>query len=989
MSEKFKQNARRIKMKVFSKSLFFIALAGLIALSSASVNAQVVVTIHQPPPGQLNLEDLWSIDLTNNTQETFTVYLCGTATEESDGLIFEGSSNMFSLPPGFMRVNLTDITIDVEYSNKKYEDIVLRTGSVSEGDYTVCIRVINAENGEELGQACIQQQVAHPSPPQLISPSDGAMVEDEFPVFTWMPPIPLPLGQEISYNLKIVEIITGQSPIDAMQSNPAWFEEDGITTTSFRYLVGARGFGSGKTYCWQVQALDSDGFSIGDNNGKSEIWSFQFGEAVLVIHEEPATLRLISPEDGEEIDTPTPRFEWKPIDTSTLITLTVTPEVSYNLMIWQLPEDLAERVMEGYTLTEGDLVDLEPYFVKEEIEETSFVYTDTADYPFVPEFAYAWQVISRLGDWILSPSEIWCFSIAKLEEVPREIKLKKEAKKALEETLGEYEGDGETTEEIRRIIVKVENAIRFEKEKRRKEALEQKLEAVKEIAELIKKGKNTKLNEAQKKIFESLKLELPEKERVKIEILKVLKEAYEAETDISTGQEIKKIMGKIITIIKLEQEKGYKWYPLGRTGEEIEQNTRKWKELIEKKKDALSEVNTLIRRGKDGNLKDAKKKIKKLIEAELPKDKDLRWLKEYIIEELEDAKKKIDGLKTKIHDACKKVEYSKEAEGKIRAAEKKAADEGKAHMNGGVITNKKSKRSKIRGIIPTLEGLKTYMEGKGRQNQKPYNIIVDLISKFDNLNQTWPAPPQAQTPEEMAKQAIINELENAKNPLKQISDELDKIAGKIKVLIKMEEEGFGPPLAHIKKKQEALNEINAILNGFDAKKAAVNEELRRIKDKIERSITAERAAIRRKAALEQDLDRQKQAIRTQINNIWDWNKKRWKKIPGITRSTQRAKLKNVIEWFIGLEELEQSLNRFRTGKETEALTAKGFVRQGAVPPRGSALDIVNKLLDQNNTKGKERTMEEVKKELKKIKAKIEKLKTAEEIIEQYEKLKKE
>ncbi len=261
-------------MKTFGKTLIVAALAVLISSLSASVNAQVVVTIQQPPPGQLNVEDLWNLDLTNNTQETFTVHLRGTATEERDGLIFDGSSNTFSLPPGFRRVNPTDITIDLRYSNRKYEDIVLRTGSVSEGDYTVCIYVINVENGEELGRGCIQQQVAHPSPPQLISPKDGATVEDEFPVFSWMPPMPLLTDQIVSYNLKIVEILSGQTPIDAMQSSPSWFEEEGILQTSFRYPISARVFEPGKEYAWQVQTLDSDGTPIGENEGKSEIQYF-------------------------------------------------------------------------------------------------------------------------------------------------------------------------------------------------------------------------------------------------------------------------------------------------------------------------------------------------------------------------------------------------------------------------------------------------------------------------------------------------------------------------------------------------------------------------------------------------------------------------------------------------------------------------------------------------------------------------------------------
>jgi len=142
-----------------------------------------------------------------------------------------------------------------------------------------------------------------------------------------------------------------------------------------------------------------------------------------VLYVEPVPIELISPSYGEVINTPTPRFEWEQIDTTAMATvtltwtptdtltvtptatLTATPEVSYNLIIWQLTEDLAE----GYTLTEENLVDLDPYFVMDGIENTSFVYTDTIDYPLLPEFAYCWQVKAWTGDQLLGISEVCMF----------------------------------------------------------------------------------------------------------------------------------------------------------------------------------------------------------------------------------------------------------------------------------------------------------------------------------------------------------------------------------------------------------------------------------------------------------------------------------------------------------------------------------------------------------------------------------------------------
>ena len=258
------------------KSLSVVTFALLVILSVASVRAQVTVLLHQPPPNRLNVEDLWKIDLTNNTGKTISVKLRGTATESSEGLIFEGSSSVFDLAPGFTKVSIPEISpLDVSYANEKYKEIVTRTGSVPAGDYQVCISVLYAKSGEELGKDCIQQQVAHPTPPQLISPADGANATEEYPIFTWMPPVPITPGHQASYELKIVEVLNNQSPIDAMQSNPAWFEKKGIKTTSLKYSTSARAFEKGKEYAWQVTA------EVEDKNwviGKSGVWRFTYKE---------------------------------------------------------------------------------------------------------------------------------------------------------------------------------------------------------------------------------------------------------------------------------------------------------------------------------------------------------------------------------------------------------------------------------------------------------------------------------------------------------------------------------------------------------------------------------------------------------------------------------------------------------------------------------------------------------------------------------------
>ena len=210
--------------------LFYLFLL----LSAVGVlNAQIDVTLHKPPSGKLKFEDLWWLDLNNTQNTTYTVYLHAEVTESKTGLIARGNSNEFKLSPGFKRIRKKDIkeVKDVWY-HKDYENFITRTGEFPPGRYTVCITVIDVNTKRELGKDCYQQEVKPFTPPRLISPEDGSVVKEPYPLFSWTPVMPsIP---DVEYKIRIVEILKGQTKEEAMKSNPPYFEQDGIKTTNFR-----------------------------------------------------------------------------------------------------------------------------------------------------------------------------------------------------------------------------------------------------------------------------------------------------------------------------------------------------------------------------------------------------------------------------------------------------------------------------------------------------------------------------------------------------------------------------------------------------------------------------------------------------------------------------------------------------------------------------------------------------------------------------------
>ncbi len=358
---------------LYRKNLLIAALTFAVFLISIFTNAQtIIVVLKQPPPNQWNVEDLWQLTLTNTSQESYNVYLYGTVEEASAGLIFEGTSAPFEiLPYSSGPVNTGDLEpIDKGYVNDDYEEIMFKTGTLPEGTYTICIYVKDYDTEVELGSNCIIQPILHPSPPELIFPIDETIIEDDLPVFIWLPPMPPPLGDMITYNLVIYELLDGQTAIEATEANPAWFEQKEILSTSFQYPIYTREFEQGITYAWQVTAIvESKNWVI----GKSEVWWFKYSPEIIQLK-----LKLLTPGLAEEIEDPYPLFSWSISDDPG------NNNINYTLKIFEA--DTSSQPID-YSVEKPD--------VMIETQKTFYQYSGN-DMAFEEGKAYVWWVEAEI-----------------------------------------------------------------------------------------------------------------------------------------------------------------------------------------------------------------------------------------------------------------------------------------------------------------------------------------------------------------------------------------------------------------------------------------------------------------------------------------------------------------------------------------------------------------------------------------------------------------
>lgn len=145
-------------------------------------------------------------------------------------------------------------------------------GFLPVGVFNICYVLTRWNNdiSDELAEECITAEVEPISPPQLLQPGDSDRVLTKRPFFTWLPPAPVTVFTNLTYNMTLVEVQPMQSGLDAIQQNSPLLNPSNIAFTSLQYPLSMPELDTGKTYAWRVTA---------NNNGSpvanSEVWSFR------------------------------------------------------------------------------------------------------------------------------------------------------------------------------------------------------------------------------------------------------------------------------------------------------------------------------------------------------------------------------------------------------------------------------------------------------------------------------------------------------------------------------------------------------------------------------------------------------------------------------------------------------------------------------------------------------------------------------------------
>ncbi len=223
--------------------------------------------------------DIGSLTVMNHTASPEDVRIFFTITDGMNRVLARGTGEPETIAAG--AVVIYDSPYELAGTgthDAALERIAARTGRLPEGDYTACAAAVEL-SGFVLAEACADFFIAYPDPPLLLAPENGMAFTDEAPLFQWAP-VRVPIDYQLSYSVRIVELLPGQLPGEALASNIPVHEEHDAFGTALRYPIGARPLEPGKTYAWSVRALDQNGYTALANEGLSEIWTFAMEDPV-------------------------------------------------------------------------------------------------------------------------------------------------------------------------------------------------------------------------------------------------------------------------------------------------------------------------------------------------------------------------------------------------------------------------------------------------------------------------------------------------------------------------------------------------------------------------------------------------------------------------------------------------------------------------------------------------------------------------------------
>ncbi|HLP14698.1 MAG TPA: hypothetical protein VK470_00490 [Bacteroidota bacterium] len=216
--------------------------------------------------------------------------------------VFKSRTDKILMPSSVITLNNTDLVeIDITQVDEALKDRVIRSGRLPEGNYYVCITVLDPSSGAVyVRKTCAGFRITDSDPVKLLWPENAyTQPLAQYPEFSWTP-VNSPADAAITYKFKLVELLSGQNPFQAIDANQPHFETAVVRKFLLQYPMSAQELVEGKTYAWRVQTIDQNDLPATRNKGFSDVWTFTFRPAAPPVPRELG-VELLYPADRDTI----------------------------------------------------------------------------------------------------------------------------------------------------------------------------------------------------------------------------------------------------------------------------------------------------------------------------------------------------------------------------------------------------------------------------------------------------------------------------------------------------------------------------------------------------------------------------------------------------------------------------------------------------------------------------------------------------------------
>lgn len=245
--------------------LFFI-------LGSAMAHGQLKIQmVGSAKPLAYTLGDLFSFSTISTIDQDHVVF-SGSIKTNNGQVLVNFKTSPVTLSSGMQMFSEQSLAVNhLSFSGNDLGDALQSNSSLPPGSYIACIEAIKHPSQTTLAVNCREVDVRPITNPRLLVPRDEGKINNTKPGFSWSPATlgNLKFQSGVSYQLKLVEITEGQSPLHAISQGIPVILQKGIKAQFLAYPAAFNELEYGKRYAWRVTA-----YYLGYEMAGSETFTF-------------------------------------------------------------------------------------------------------------------------------------------------------------------------------------------------------------------------------------------------------------------------------------------------------------------------------------------------------------------------------------------------------------------------------------------------------------------------------------------------------------------------------------------------------------------------------------------------------------------------------------------------------------------------------------------------------------------------------------------